>query len=166
VHGESGFEFKVADQETIATWAFKTALMVDFALPKKKPIPVSTYSNLFATRRPPSGAAVWTGAYVPERRAGQARRGIVEAAISSKGVESKSTAYFHVATFTAFRVIFQVLTPFPEQEGAPTVNRESEPRLASIWPASRSIRWPPNDPGFPQGQFDQLSMRTNYFGQA
>jgi len=138
--------------------------MLDLTLPKQKPIPASVYAEFFRARQPPAGTVVWAGAYAPARSAAQARRGIVQARVTYPEADSASILDFHVATFSALRVIFQVLTPFPGQPNAPAALPESETRLAAIWPAhSASLDWPPSSPALPQDSFDSLSMRQNYF---
>ena len=123
------------EQQLLATWAVKTALMLD--LWSGKPlIPTLFYYDLRLQRRPHEGQLVWFGAYRGWQAALAWQDGL------HVGISDEEPPNAFVSTFTAFRVVFQVAGAF---DRGITFNdrRLLAAALTRVWPPSgQPADWP------------------------
>ena len=123
-----------AAQRLLATWAVKTALMLD--LSGGRPL-ISTgfYHDFRLQRSPLPSHIVWIGAYRDSTHAAWARHGGLHVGISA---DEPPNAFS--TTFTAFRVVFQIFGHFtrggahPGGQQAP--GSSAGTNLATTWAVS------------------------------
>jgi hypothetical protein len=129
------------EQQLLATWVVKTALMLDL-LSGKPLIPTGFYHDFRLRRSPHEGQLVWLGAY-RDWHAAWAWHGGLHVGISA---DEPPNAF--VCTFTAFRVVFQVAGAF---DRGVTFNegRLLAAALVRVWPpGGQSVDWPPKKLAF------------------
>jgi hypothetical protein len=128
-------------QALLATWATKTAYLIDVATTPV--IPRGYPQQLQIARRPPEGTIVWISAYKQPRRAAAAWKRAYRFPVRGANHPAEPNAY--AITFTVTRVIFQVVGHF--SAGAATLRDGRDglaPALLRIWPPeAQSIAWPP-----------------------
>jgi hypothetical protein len=154
-------------QRTLATWAFKTALMFDFHFPHDiYRSPPNAFAGLYRDQRPPPTCVIWTGAYgatLPKlaadvrgmeaaHRAAYTPEGVIEGTMPSPRAI--------ITTFCIARTVLQILhVNQTERIGPPP----PYPGLQQISPVVRSeILWPLNGTGFDEQSFQRLAARTMY----
>jgi hypothetical protein len=127
-----------ADQQTrLATWAVKTAFMLDLASGTPF-IPTGFYHELRQQRTALSSHLVWLGAYNGARRAIWAEHHPLRIAI---GADEEPNGF--VTTFIVFRCLFQVVGHFTRGEATLKDARLFARGLWPIAPACRQpIAWP------------------------
>jgi hypothetical protein len=152
-----------SDQQVIATWAFKTTLMLDFFT--RDPIfRQPLHRNFFRERRPPDNSVIWTGGYVSGLGITapfflfRPSLGMVETIKGSPKVEAIS------ATATLYFWMFQVLVyegqlvPIDDLKPTRTVDR--------IWPVNDTdILWPREMILFRDPLLDQFAERFEVGGK-
>lgn len=141
------------DQHLVAAWCMKTAMVFECTKPDKSHFYTrAEREHLRSSLNLPTGTALWIGrqhrsdfTYCHARQLRGTRPG--DEAVLSEG---------HVTTFAAGRVVLQILTVrrAPEYEGRlRQITLDATPGpwsrrggrgLIQIWPASPSIRWPPD----------------------
>jgi hypothetical protein len=124
-------------QRLLATWAAKTALMLDLAS-EGSIVPTGFYYELRQLRRPLQGQAVWLGAYLGSSKAIWAEHRALHL-----GIPEEEPANGFVTTFNVFRCVFQVVGHFTK--GGATINdaRLLSLGLSRIWPPNlEAIAWP------------------------
>lgn len=138
------------EQQLLATWAVKTTLMLD--LWSGKPlIPTLFYYDLRLRRCPHEGQLVWLGAYRDWHAAWAWHDGL------HVGISAEAPPNAFVSTFTAFRVVFQVVGAF---DRGITFNdgRLLAAALARVWPSSgQPVDWPPNKLAFGDESLAELA---------
>jgi hypothetical protein len=132
----------------LATWAIKTALMLDLSRPEPL-IPEGFYRELRLKREPSSNNMVWIGVYGGEQWAAWAAHEPLELANSSE------PAGF-AATFTAYRALFQVFGHFTRGGFDFTDSRPEAVAIEQIWPIWKlPVVWPATSLAF----FDESLVR-------
>jgi hypothetical protein len=127
----------VEDQRLLATWGVKTALLLD--LSTGSPVVPAGFFHDFRLRRCPlESHFVWLGAYGGSNRAVWAsHRGL------QLGASPGEPPLGFVTTFTAFRVIFQVVGQFATGGATIQDDRLWSAGLHQIWPVGNEpIKWP------------------------
>lgn len=130
-------DLSVDDQGLLATWAAKTAMMID--LHSGTPfIPTGYFHELRLRRSALPSQVVWLGAYRGTRLAVWAKhRGL-----RLGGSEDQAPLGF-ATTFTVHRVVFQVVGHFSGGAATFQDRRSQQFALHAIWPTGRQpIRWP------------------------
>lgn len=127
------------EQERLATWGLKTAMMLDLASGSPV-IPTGYFQALRQQREPFDSTFIWLGAYSGSNRAIWAQHSGLH-----MDVDDTEPANGFVTTFTAFRVIFQVVGHFTRGGAEFSDNRIYKDALVQVWPPrSQSVEWPPN----------------------
>ena len=149
--GPTRFGLGPADQKVVATWAVKTALMLELAtayLRGPSLAPKSHFQWLVERHQPPPGSRVWIfGVEAQGRVAMWAKAGTLEP------VDAK-TPYAYLATFTTGYIGFQVFGPdilVPKETVVVAETPALEPPadlrtvLRRLWPSTvESFGWPPS----------------------
>jgi hypothetical protein len=140
------------EQRLLSTWAVKTALMID--LSGETPlIPTGFYYDIRQRRSALTSNAVWVGAYSGSRWAAWARHGGLHL-----GISQDEPPNGFVTTFTAFRVVFQVVGHFTRGGAALNDNRLLARALIRIWPPSGGpAAWPPKRLAFDDASLEALA---------
>ncbi|HZD69827.1 MAG TPA: hypothetical protein VFA45_13250 [Actinomycetes bacterium] len=140
-------------QRLLATWAVKTALMLD--LGGRRPfIPTGFYREFRLRRCPLSSQVVWLGAYRGSRYAAWASHRALHV-----GISSDEPPNGFVSTFTAFRAVFQVAGHFTRGNMHVEDRRLMIAALARIWPPrAESIDWPPQKLAFGDDSLAELAQ--------
>jgi hypothetical protein len=140
----------LGEQQLLATWSVKTALMLD--LWSGKPlIPTFFYCDLRLRRCPHEGQLVWLGAYRDRQAALAWHDGL------HVGIAADEPPNAFVSTFTAFRVVFQVSGAF---DRGITFNdgRLLAAALTRVWPPSgQPVDWPPRKLAFGDESLAELA---------
>jgi hypothetical protein len=138
VRGESSRRLSRRDQRLLATWAVKTALMYDLSTGAPV-IPTGFFHDFRLRRSPLSSHVVWLGAYSGERAVWARLRGLGLGETGGEPVRG------FVATFTAFRAIFQVVGHFTRGGATIRDDRAWSAGLLRIWPMDvETVDWPRN----------------------
>ena len=140
------------EQIRLATWAVKTAYLIDAF---QRPVVPRGFLHELALRRIPEDCTfVWVGGYSADVAARADRR--VLDFLSSNGPTRNSPNAFSV-TFTISNVLFQVLGHFNGGKTYFMCNRpQYDPALFRIWPSpSGDLSWPPAF-GFSRVSWDDL----------
>lgn len=143
------------EQKLLATWALKTAMMLDLASGSPV-IPTGFFHSLRQRRDPLESKFVWIAAYIGSTHAIWAEHRPLHV-----GIGDDESANGFVTTFTVFRVVFQVVGHFTI--GGMTLNDDRIYRdaLSQIWPIrSQTIDWPPRRLAFDD---DWLPTLANSF---
>lgn len=128
----------IDEQRVLATWAVKTALMLDLASGTPV-VPTGFYYEFRQRRSPLPTNVVWVGAYCGPHWAAWARHTGLHIGIAD---DQPPNAF--VTTFTAFRIVFQVLGHFTVGGATLREGRQLAAGLARIWPPSlQPVDWPP-----------------------
>lgn len=157
----SSFLLTPMHQARLATWAVKTAYILDAW---KEPVVPRGFLQEFALKRvPDESIAVWIGAYTPNVAARAFRRPLVNRDAgpqrlgrAGSSVQEGSPNGF-VVTFTILNVLFQVLGQFNGgRMNLRDRRRQYDSALFRIWPAPTSdLLWPPRF-GFSSVSWDDL----------
>jgi hypothetical protein len=127
----------VDEQRLLATWAAKTALMLDLASSKPL-IPVGFFHALRQQRRPLDSHIVWIGAYH-----GTSRAIFAEQYALHVGISSDDPANGFVTTLVVGRCLFQVVGHFTRGGAEVRDTRLLGAGLWSIWPPrGDAVDWP------------------------
>ncbi len=132
-------ELDAADQQLLATWAVKTALMFDLSSGPEAVVPLGAYRHFAMKRRPLDGMWVIVGACVPTRPATGQRQPI--------WIDIPETEHPNVValTLTAGCLMLQVIAHFVVS-GTFHDNREHSRATERIWPPAKpKISWPPEE---------------------
>ncbi len=154
IHG-GNHDLTPAAQQLLATWAVKTALMIDLTEPDSSIIPVGFYRQFRQQRRALPNTVVWTAGYLGSRWAAWAARQPLHL-----GSPPPTRPNAFLTTFTVHRVVFQVCGYFTR--GGATVNDrrwQFAPALEAIWPPRNEvIRWPRNGCAFGDDELQELAV--------
>jgi hypothetical protein len=159
-HGKST-KLGPTEQASLAAWAIKTGLMLEYLHPIEKVVPDSVYHAIFATKQPPAGHLVWMAhrtvfeidsgreLIVSSLEESLPRFDIEEAVyekfinVVNKDPNFKKTHNVFRLTYTIGHVVFQVFghnLPFGFKVVGPP-NKVIQP----IWPIISDVTWPPAD---------------------
>jgi hypothetical protein len=140
------------DQTLLATWAVKTAFLLDLAS-SAPAVPAGFHYDLRQRRSALPSNVVWMGAYLGSRSALWARGSSLHF-----GIPKDEAPNAFVMTFGIFRVIFQVLGHFTVGNAEFIERRPHAMGLARIWPPpGPSVAWPPNRLAFDDDLLDDLA---------
>lgn len=126
------------EQGRLATWAVKTAFMLDLA--GTAPVIPAGYYYMLRQRRNALGSnVVLCGAYLGSKKAIWAEHRGLHA-----GISDDEPPNMFVTTFSIFRVVFQVVGHFTKRRSDFfNDNRDIAIGLTQIWPAQpEPVRWP------------------------
>jgi hypothetical protein len=140
----------ITDLHDLARWAFKMSLMID--LIAGPVIPLGFYREFALVRRAPDSSVVWLGAYKGERAALAYHRRL-------DGTENQIEPTGLVTTFTAFRVVFQVLQHFTSGNATVRDERVYSRALHIAWPTStrEPCHWPRANLAFRDEDLERLA---------
>jgi hypothetical protein len=136
-------DLSIEEQRLLATWAAKTALMIDL-YGGAHIIPIGYFHELRLRRSALPSQVVWLGAYRGTRRAVWARhRGL------RLGSPEGQPPLGFATTFTVHRVVFQVVGHFSRGQATFQDRRPEQLALHAIWPRRHeAIQWPRNKLAF------------------
>lgn len=152
IHG-TDCDLTPAEQRFLATWAAKTAMTLNLLDPATAFIPLGYYHELRQQRRALPSMVVWIGAYSGKRWATWAHQRPLH--IGDPRPERPNAC---LTTFTAFRVVFQVLGHFTSGGATLKQGRLASLALHAIWPPRReTLRWPRDRLAFGDDALDELA---------
>lgn len=140
-------------QHLVATWAYKTALMLNFAIPEHtQAASDAEYRYLYEQRHPPPSARVFMFAYEDDIKATATFRQHPLWIGSSEKLDSRGAFDGYTMTFSVAQLGFQVFnTTVPDQDYV--VHEAWSSRIQRIWPpAGKSLTWTPR-PALSTGDF-------------
>jgi len=142
------YELPPEDQELLALWAAKTAVLID-AASAKPVVPRGFGHDLKIRRQPHPGMYVWLAAHGGSGGAFAAYPWM----IMSEEVGADESVIAYCLTFTVFKAAFQVLIPFAAGDLAPLEDFQGS--VVPLWPATgNDIAWPP------PWRFDETSVKA------
>lgn len=130
-----------SDQILLATWALKTAYLIDtYCGPV---VPRGFLHELALQRRPNDFTMVWVGGFTPNSAARAERRALNF--LTRNGQPTNNSPNAFAVTFTIMNVIFQILGNFNDSNFALKDDRDQyRPALFQIWPSpAQHLNWPP-----------------------
>jgi hypothetical protein len=144
------------EQTLLATWALKTAMMLDLASGQPV-IPTGFFHSLRQRREPFPSSFVWIAGYSGSQWATWARHGPLQL-----GASQAAPPNGFVSTFTVFRVVFQVVGYFTS--GGATFNdnriyRDALTQISPLW--CLPVEWPPNRLAFNDEWLEKLGESIN-----
>lgn len=150
-------------QPVLATWAYKTILVQEAAMPEQK-LWKNFYADFYRDKLPRAEVQIWMGRYeweaanYPARYLGKKdRRRSPE---TGQWLEQGPRLFKGVLTVGA--VVLIVCVAYDDATKRPVnahINfHEHAARLARIWPVSASLAWPPVAGSFSPEQFDALAV--------
>jgi len=152
IHGEER-TLAPDEQRLLATWAIKTALMLDLGGGRPL-IPTGFYYDFRLRRCPLPGQVVWLGAYRDSYYAAWASHQALHV-----GISTNEPPNAFVSTFTAFRAVFQVVGHFTRGNMNVDDRRLLAAALARIWPPREEpIDWPPRKLAFGDDSLAELAQ--------
>jgi hypothetical protein len=132
-----------ADQRLLATWASKTAMMLDLASGAPV-IPTGFFHEFRQKREALDSQLVWLAAYK-----GTAWATWAQHAPLHLGIDEMESPNGFVSTFTVFRVVFQVVGHFTSGDADFNDARIYRDALTRIFPAQNGpTDWPPGHIAF------------------
>jgi len=131
-----------AEQRCIATWSYKTALMLQLVRrPDLRIIPKHRFRELYRQRRPPHDARIWIGSPCEAPAVHEASTEIRLAA-PKMSIPGFFTV-FAIGKLLALCAGRLAVGPEPIRPGSSVDTR----RMVEVWPASlRPVQWPPPQP--------------------
>lgn len=146
------FELTRAEQTQLATWAVKTAYLID-ALAEPA-VPRGYLHELGLQRRPATSVAVWMAGFTPHGPAVAAKRSVDFP--GRDGMPTTNSPNGFVVTFTILHVLFQVVGQFNDEQATVQDGRvQYAACLFPIWPTQPLVTWPPKV-GFSNASWDDL----------
>jgi hypothetical protein len=152
--GNPTIELSTAEQTRLATWAVKTAYLIDAY---QAPIVPRGLLHQFALDRLPNKwTAVWVAGYTPDVAARAEKRALDF--LTSAGEPSRNSPNAFIVTFTILNMLFQVVGHF---NGGNWTLRDDRWQYADalfrIWPdPAPKLAWPPAF-GFSRDSWDGLA---------
>lgn len=157
------------DRRILATWAYKTALVVDGGLPASTPlpkIPADMYKGFFVNKVPrPFGLWMWIGAYQGSRAAQWDREGFAITRTKPKAHAPDALSHYSITTLNAYGVLFQVLSQLGGSVFPTLLPNELLARyFVQIWPPDDlgTTDWPPGGFALSTEQVKQLASRRTF----
>lgn len=144
----SDVDLGTPEQELLATWSYKTALMLDLEFGGV--VQLGYHRQFEIERRPPHSALVWIGAYIGRQAASAHVQALQLGAPAGEPPLAVST------TFTAGRLLVQVFHHFTVGSATFDDRREGAPFLDQVWPTGEPFRWPRRRVGFNDQQMQDL----------
>ncbi len=141
------------DQTALATWAVKTALVLDHHTPESPIVPLAEYSELFTIKKPLPSHIVWVGHTDPRRSnlvinstKGRFPRisADKDAALLARlqaSIDDGRWIYFF--TFSVGFVLFQVLGHNMHDHITLSTGDAHSRMMTPIWPVCGDVSWPP-----------------------
>jgi len=151
IHGAETLAVSVDAQHLLATWAAKTALMLD--LSGGNPIiHAGFYRDLRLQRRPFDSQVIMLGAYNGDKGVRAYHRGL------RLGAAEGDPPLGFVTTFTVFRTLFQVVGHFTSGGAIWSDKRTLSVGLHTIWPTNGAIDWPRDRLAFSDEAIEELDV--------
>ena len=149
MHGAETLALSVDAQHLLATWAAKTALMLD--LSGGNPIiHAGFYRDLRLQRRPFDSQVIMLGAYNGDKGVRAYHREL------RLGAAEGDPPLGFVTTFTVFRTLFQVVGHFTAGGAIWRDKRRLSVGLHTIWPTNGAIDWPRDGFAFSDEAIEEL----------
>ena len=148
----SQMTLSVHDQNVLASWAMKTAYLIDAAT---APVIPRGFLHRFALRRRPDESTfIWLSVCAPHVAVRASKRAVDF--LTPTG-PTKNSPNGIVITFSVFSVVFQIVTGFNGPARLDDGRSQYRDALLPIWPTPRSpVVWPPLF-GFGRESFDHLA---------
>ncbi len=170
IMGEIPVRLTPASQLILATWAVKTALMLDCLNTERQRVyPASVYSSFFQDRHPAPQTAVWVGAYWDPRPRFYASTQPIEMAqppeYTREGIVIGGRAYKKgvLSTFAANAAVFQIANMLDQTVAIRDV--PDPPGAIHIWPQTGvTFDWPLNKLAFDDAVLEAFATRTVSLG--
>ncbi len=139
--GKPSINLSSTDQIRLATWAVKTAYLIDAY--RQPVVPRGFLHQLALQRRPNDYTAVWVAGFTPDSAVRAERRALNFLTRSGEPTRNSPNAF--VVTFTILNVLFQILGNFNDSDFTLSDERHQyAPALFKIWPdPANSLPWPP-----------------------
>jgi hypothetical protein len=143
-------------QLDLASWAVKTALVLDYLRPKKRVIPNTEYPALYANQRPSTRHIVWIGKIDPRKdnlvvstRKNRIPRINVpksDATVIAQVNDSIARGeWLYITTFSLGFTVFQVMGGTLSNPVLLDTGPQHRASLTRIWPLNgQHVRWPPS----------------------
>jgi hypothetical protein len=160
VRAEHQGSLSASEQIRLATWGYKTGIMLAVAHPEdQRWVPREHYRYLYENRKPPNGVHIWIAALVPEHPDGSGLRtgwSTGERLDFWRGDETLDRQGYRL-TFSVIALVFQIVfEPYGNKLGRPRETRDIWTRIRPVskgdWPPRR---WFTTDalPGLVGGKF-------------
>jgi hypothetical protein len=139
--GNAPITLSLDHQVLLATWAVKTAYLID--VHRGPVVPRGFLHQLGLQRRPNDYTVVWVAGFTPDAAARAERRDLNFLTRSGEPTNNSPNAF--AVTFTILNVLFQVLGNFNDSNFTVEDARDQyKPALFQIWPSPvENLRWPP-----------------------
>jgi hypothetical protein len=162
--GDVGIPLTTRDQELLASWAFKTALLLDHIYPKnRRRYTPDLYHKYYRERRPPSYCHIWTGCYVDRHIQFWSHTAIVDMPVPPKyddcGVQINPGSKVPpiISTFRLFRAVFQMVLFDPATHSHETSDEHGTFKIHPAQP--QTVNWPYQNIGFDDAQVKAYEHR-------
>jgi hypothetical protein len=151
--GNSPIELSAEAQARLATWAVKTAYLIDAC--QASLVPRGFLHQLALQRAPNPWTAIWVAAYIPDSAARADKRALDF--LTQAGEASGNCPNAFSVTFTILNIVFQVAGHFNGGKWTLHDDRQQyEDALFRIWPdPAPRLSWPPAF-GFNRDSWDGL----------
>src|SRR5262249_52777590 len=141
--GRPSITLSKADQTRLATWAVKTAYLIDVY---RQPVivPRGFLHRLALQCRPNDSTYVWVAGYTPDAAARAEKRAMDF--LTATGEPTRNSPNGFAVTFTILNILFQVVAQFNDDSSNLKDDRwQYAPALFRLWPnPSESLAWPPS----------------------
>lgn len=153
-----------SDRTLIALWLLKTAMVWDFVLPNT-PYFIEDERRMVAAQKIPETIQVWAGRYSGRGFLHQSHNPLQMFSIEGSGVKPTQMTSFGF-TFTMGHLTLQ-LHYLRRKQGVQMkgmlTNSSPGDRLLEVWPARRSVVWPPSIEIGSIDRLHEISMRFGSF---
>jgi hypothetical protein len=139
---DSKISLSSKDQARLATWAVKTAYLID-VYQQPSIVPRGFLHQLALQRRPNNNTVVWLAGFTPDSALRAEKRALNF--LTNTGERTHNSPNAFAVTFTILNVLFQVLGNFNDEHFTLRDERHQyQPALFRIWPnPEESLAWPP-----------------------
>jgi hypothetical protein len=152
-------ELDADEQELLALWAAKTAMMLGFIHPERRSIAPEQYQLLHRSQRPPEGTKVWLA-----RCASTWTVFYRHNKITLTGEVSGTQVEAYSSTFAVKSLVLQVFGYQGRRAVTTNPSGDATPYVTQVWPIERSpVPWPPGAAPFND---DGLRSLADAFVQA
>lgn len=161
IRGEE-IRWNCAEQESVARWTFKTALMLDRSSLSARVAPLDHFRTLFEQQRPPESITIYTARYFPS--ANEDHLAVIGSCFKPTNVDPRLYPDPYQITFSVGQAVFQVFG----HSGTARLEIRRAGHLKSglvvpltevfqqLWPIrADEFVWPPDG-----GQLDTASLQT------
>ena len=149
IQGESDWLLDAKAHETIAAWAAKTAMILEWVGDTRPPlIPAAHFRELFENKtRPPEGTSVWIGAYGGTSFESLCARNAISVVANTREHESidENDPHFYLSTVSIRHLVVHLCGRLPAARTRSDTG-VSGPTFRRIHPSTGSFAWPPGPP--------------------